>query len=145
MPGTYEALVRLHRWKVDEKSRVLAALLEESQALADKAAALLAEVEQERRIASESIEAGRLFGAYASQAHERKRRLQQQRSRMEFSINQAREALREAMGEAKKFEIAHEAELKRARAKSKAKEDQALDEAALNGYLRRREGQNDDQ
>ena len=139
MTGTYEALVRLHRWKVDEKSRVLAVLLEESQALAEKAAALVEEVERERKIAGESIEAGRLFGAYASQAHERKRRLDNQRSKMEFSINQARQALRDAMGEAKKYEIAHEAELKRERVKAKVKEDQALDEAALNGYLRRRE------
>jgi flagellar export protein FliJ len=133
----YATLVRLNKWKVDERSRALSKLLAEVTAIEETIAALLAEVEEEKRVAAESLEAGALFAAYVSLAHDRRCKLEDQKARLERRINVARDELRVAMGEAKKFEIAEDNLKARERAARKAKDDSALDEAALNGFRRK--------
>ncbi len=133
----YSSLLRLNKWKVDEKSRALSQLLAEVARIEDAIAALLAEVEEEKRVASESLEAGALFATYVSLAHERRCKLEDMKARLEQKISRARDELRAAMGEAKKFEIAERNAEARARAARKAKDDAALDEAALEGFRRK--------
>jgi flagellar export protein FliJ len=137
MPRHYASLVRLNRWKVDEKSRALGQLLAEAQRLADTEVALLAEIEQERKAAADSIEAGALFAGYVVAVHERRRRLEAERGKIERRIEVARDELRAAMGEARKFEIAQANAEARERAERLAEDNAALDEAALNAYLRK--------
>ena len=140
MPSThYSSLVRLNKWKVDEKSRALGVLLTEAQRLADIEAALLVEIEQEKIAAANSIEAGALFAGYVVAVHERRRRLEADRGKIEKRIEVARDELRAAMGEAKKFEIADNNAKARARAERLAKDNAALDEAALNAFRRNSE------
>ena len=133
----YATLLRLNRWKVDEKSRALSKLLAEVTTIEEIIVALLAEVEEEKRVAAESLEAGALFATYVSLAHDRRCKLEDQKARLERRITVARDELRMAMGEAKKFEIAEDNAKARERAKRKAKDDSALDEAALNGFRRK--------
>ncbi len=137
MSSHYASLVRLNKWKVDEKSRALGVLLTEAQHLADTEAALLVEIEQEKIAAAGSLEAGALFAGYVVAVHARRRRLEAERARVERRIEAARDELRAAMGEAKKFEIAEANAQARARAERAAKDRAALDEAALNAYRRK--------
>ena len=135
----YKALIRLNRWKVDEKSRALAELQAEAQRLADIEADLLVKLEEERIAARSSLEAGALFGPYAYGVAQQRRKLEVERARVERHIEIARDELRLAMGEVKKFEIAEANAQARKAAQEKAKEDQALDEIALTGFRRREE------
>jgi flagellar export protein FliJ len=139
MPSHYASLVRLNKWKVDERSRTLGLLLNEAQALADKETALLVEIEQERAAAAGSIEAGALFAGYVVAVHERRRRLEAERAKVERQIEIARDELRAAMGEARKFEIAEASAKARERAERLAKDNAALDEAALSVFRRKGE------
>jgi flagellar export protein FliJ len=77
------------------------------------------------------------FSAYSESMLKRRDIIADERTRLEKRIEVARDALRVAMGEAKKFDIAAANQTAREQAALKAKEDEAMDEAALNGFRRR--------
>lgn len=137
MSNSLDQLVRVNRWKVDEKSRELAKILEDAERLRKIEQHMLAEYEAEKHQADKSIEASMTFGAYIESMHRRRDIIALERARLEKRIEVARDALRIVMGEAKKFEIAAASRATRERAVLKAKEAEALDEAALNGFRRK--------
>jgi flagellar export protein FliJ len=137
MSDSLDQLVRVNRWKVDEKSRELAKLLRESERMKKIEELMLAEFEAEKRNAETSLEASMTFGAYIESMHKRRQIIANENARLEKLIVAARDALRVVMGEAKKFEIAAAARHAREAAALKAKEDEAMDEAALNGFRRK--------
>ena len=139
MSSGLHTLIRLHKWRLDEKRRALAEL----QALADKLAQDTARLEREilaeQEIARTSPEASFGYGNFAKQAIERRRRLAESVAQVEHQIAEATEEMAEAFQELKRYELAQEGRDRRDEAKRKTRENAALDEVALSGFMRRRE------
>ena len=139
MSSGLHTLIRLHKWRLDEKRRALAEL----QALADKLAQDTARLEREilaeQEIARSSPEASFGYGNFAKQAIERRKRLAQSVAQVEHQIAEATKEMAEAFQELKRYELAQEGRDRREDAKRKTRENAALDEVALSGFTRRRE------
>lgn len=132
----FQSQIRLHKWTVDEAQRQLADLMRLADRLRQDVADLEAEVIREQRAASQSFEAGLTYAAYASRLIERREKLHRSIAEVEGQIEQARDALKDAFAELKKFELAAEAAEERAKKKRDAQEQTTLDEVAL-GIFRR--------
>ncbi len=138
MAKDLQNLIQIHEWEVDEKRRKLGELLRLLDNLEAQAQALEEELVREQRIAQESPdEAGVLYGNYAGTVIDRRERIAQSIAQMEHSIELAREELREAYVELKKYEIAQENREKRALLERNKREQAELDEVGLQSYVRK--------
>ncbi len=139
MARDYETLIRLNRWKVDERSRELNALQGQAQKLKDQDKMLVDRLEYEREAAKSSLEASAMFGPFSNGIGKQRNRIAADLRQLARKIDEARDNLRAAMGEVKKFEIA-EANARAIEARElAAKESQLLDETALSGFRRKQE------
>ena len=90
MSSGLHTLIRLHKWRLDEKRRALAEL----QALADKLAQDTARLEREilaeQEIARSSPEASFGYGNFAKQAIERRKRLAESVAQVEQNSSMLR-------------------------------------------------------
>ncbi len=135
----YKTLIRLNKFKVDERSKALVALQAESQRLADRDRGLIELVEKERIAAQSSLEAGALFGPFSNGITKRRERIAAEQVRLGTLIDKARDDLRAAMGEMKKFEIVESKARAAERREQASKDAQLLDETALSGFRRKEE------
>ena len=132
----FQSQIRLHKWTVDEAQRQLSELMRLADRLRQDLADLEAEAVREQQAAAQSLEASMTYGAYAERLVERREKLNRSIAEVEGQIEQARDALKDAFAELKKFELAAEAAEERARKKRDAREQATLDEVAL-GIFRR--------
>ena len=135
-----DTLVRLHRWRVDEKQRHLAELQRMRADLEARAAGLSAEMERESELAGREPELRAVFPAYVAGAQHRREVLRKSCTEVDAKIETAREELNAAFREAKKYEIAAENRAKRANAAVARRLRAELDEIGAEGY-RRRQGE----
>jgi len=133
----FESQIRLHKWHVDEAQRRLAELLRLEDRLREDLRRLEAEQAGEQEVASSSLEASLTYGAYAEQLIERRHKLNRSIAEVVEQVTQAREALKDAFAELKKFELAAEAAEERARKRRGQREQQQQDEVGI-GIFRRR-------
>lgn len=139
MARDFKTLIKINDWQVDERRRMLADQLRQQAALQDRLAALEQEMAQEQEYANAMpTEAGLTYAAYAEVAIDRRDNLKKAIIIQAQGVEAARERLREAYLELKKYEVAEErreAEL----AAERAKVDQAeLDEIGIMGYQRKK-------
>lgn len=139
MARDFKTLIKINDWQVDERRRMLADQLRQQAALQDRLAALEQEMAQEQEYAKAMpTEAGLTYAAYAEVAIDRRDNLKKAIIIQAQGVEAARERLREAYLELKKYEVAEErreAEL----AAERAKVDQAeLDEIGIMGYQRKK-------
>ncbi|GIL41392.1 flagellar FliJ family protein [Roseiterribacter gracilis] len=130
-------VIRLKKFQLDEKRRVLAdlnALLSELLAERDR---LDAQVLVEQAHAQASLEGQLAYGKFAQAAIARRKRLGDSIVQVEGQIEAATDQVREAMGELKKFEITQAEREKRARAKVRRRETQTLDDIAIERFQRK--------
>lgn len=133
---SFDSQIRLRKFHVDEAQRRLAELVRLEDRLREDRTRLDAELVQEQKTAAASLEASFTYGAYATQLIERREKLDRSVADVAASIAEARDALREAFAELKKFELAAESAATRARRRRDRQEQQQLDEIAL-GVFRR--------
>lgn len=131
-------IIRVQEWEVDEKRRKLGELLRLAEELEDQARRLEEELVREQAAARASPEeAGILYGNYAETVIMRRAYIAQSIARTEKEITAARDDLREAYRELKKYQVAQENREKR-EALELARKDQAfLDEVGLQGFRRK--------
>ena len=86
MSSGLHTLIRLHKWRLDEKRRALAELQALADKLAQDTARLEREITAEQEIARTSPEAAFGYGNFAKQAIERRRRLAQSVAQVEQQI-----------------------------------------------------------
>ncbi|MCH8189382.1 MAG: flagellar FliJ family protein [Proteobacteria bacterium] len=132
-----DSLIRLHRWKLEEKRRVLADLESLMDELRTRAGDLEVEILDEQKAAAGSEEAGFAYAAYATQAIHRRGILAQSAAELEGKIEAARDDVKEAFQEAKKYEIAQERKLERERIVMARRERIAEDDVALDIFRRK--------
>jgi len=128
-------LIRINEWEVDEKRRKLGELLRLMANLEAQAKALEEELVREQQEAGGSpVEAGLLYGAYAESVIERRERIKESMDKMEAAIADAREELRVAYLELKKFEVAQENRDRKLAKEAARRETIEYDEVGIQGY-----------
>ncbi len=132
-----DSLIRLHRWKLEEKRRTLADLESLMDNLKSLASNLESEIINEQRVAAASDEAGFAYGAYATEAIQRRERLAQSALELEQKIEAARDDVKAAFQDAKKYEIAQERKLERERLDQARRERIVEDDMALDMVRRK--------
>ena len=133
------SLIRLKKWRVDEKRRALAERLRIEEALERGSRTLEAELVNEQRIATQSPdEAALLFGLYVQGVQIRRRELAASIAKSEVQSAKAREAVQAAHRDLKTFETAEASRQRRDAEELARKEQMDLDEIGLQAHRRRR-------
>lgn len=134
----FVTLIRLSEQTLDEKRKHLAQL-EAALATARRGrAALDVELAAEQKAAAASVEAGRTYGAYAQKMIQRRRQADQLVAAVEAQVEAAREEVRTAFAELKRYQITHDARLAKLAQEQARKDQSVMDETAQN--LARRKG-----
>lgn len=133
-----KTLIRLSKWNVDEKQRVLVAL----QGREDQILAAIQQAEQslihEQQVASQDAAGvGFAYAAFANAWLARREQLMQMLDQVRQEINRARDDLAEAFNQLKTYEITQKERERRAQAELDKKEQAFLDEIGLNIHRRR--------
>ena len=133
-----KTLIRLAKWNVDEKQRVLVAL----QGREDEILAAIRQAEQslvhEQQVASaDAAGVGFAYAAFANAWLTRREQLMQMLEQVRAEIVRARDELADAFNQLKTYEITQKERERRAQAELDKKEQAFLDEIGLNIYRRR--------
>lgn len=134
-----EQLIRLHRWRLDEKRQVLAELERLAARLRQEQADLEREVAQEQKIAAASPDAMVTYGQYANAVIARRATLAQSLSEIEGRTRAALDAVAQAFRELKKYELVKARRDRTAEEKEKRQQQAVLDELGLTLYRRQEE------
>jgi flagellar export protein FliJ len=132
MSGKLATLIRLHRWRLDEERRSLAAAMRELDLRESMARELEAEIASEQESACTGpAAAGIDYGAYARQAVQRRASCREAIATAEAEVSRRREQVKSLYRELHTFELAEESRCRRAAAEASRRERLALDEIAL--------------
>lgn len=136
-----KTLIRLSKFTVDERRRVLTALQDaEDQVIAEIAKAER-QLKDEQRLASEdSTGIGYLYGAYQGAWMNRRENLERSLHALREQIEAARDALTEAFRELKTYEITQKERDRQEREEQDRKEQAALDEMGQQMHQRKDQG-----
>ena len=104
---------------------------------------LEAELRQEQSAATDSIEGTIAFPAFVAAALERRKRLRVSIANLDLAIEAAREEVREAYQEVKKYELARDNRERRERDRLALRERKAFDELAATLHRRKKMSQGD--
>lgn len=132
-----QPLIRLHKYELDEKRRVLSQYYADMAVLERKRQALEAAFEAEKEALRQSADVSFTFASYAEKVQRERDALLAAEKALEIKIQQAKDSLMESFAELKKYEMT-QAERDRIEAEERAfKESLALDEIALEGFRRK--------
>lgn len=131
-----DSVIRLQKWRLDEKRRQLGDLLRLAEQLETELAGLETELEAEQALAARNFEAGRAYGNYARGFIERRERLIQSLANVEQQVEVAQEEVRAAFRELKTIEITKDNRDKVVAIDTGRRQQAELDEIALNPQRR---------
>lgn len=134
-----EGLIRLHKWRLDEKRQVLAELERLAARLRQELLDLEREVVNEQKVAAASPEAMAGYGQYANAVIARRGTLTQSLSEVEERMRGALDAVTLAFRELKKYELVKARRDKTAQEQEKRQQQAVLDELGLTLYRRQEE------
>jgi flagellar protein FliJ len=135
--STLDTLIRVNRWKLDERRRQLGELERLFERLRSEAVRLEEELLREQQVAGASTEAGYAYAGYARDLIARRQKLAASIGEVEGQLIVAREALAESFGEVKRYEIAAANRQKRDRAAGERRQRILQDEVAMQVHRRR--------
>lgn len=136
-----DPLIRLRRYAVEEKQKLLADLFREAEALEGRKASLRSQMERERSLAEEKDELD-TYSAYILFAERVRREISDIEDSLDIldtKIATAQEAMREAFADMKKAEIIQRTRKEEERAAAERKESSVLDDIGLEGFRRKEE------
>lgn len=142
-----DPLIRYRKHIVDEKRRFLSQLYREMEQLELQKKVIESQMEREITLAAEmgTPEAQAYLGLYLEGARRKIKALNVSLAKMETRVAAAQEDIRAAFAELKKIEIIQRNREEEEAAALKRKEDQTLDEIAIEGYRRRLGGEEDEE
>jgi flagellar export protein FliJ len=135
------SLVRVHTWALNEKRQKLSELEALGQKLRNDLEVLEAELQQERSAATGSAEGTLAFPPFVAVALERRKKLRVSIANLDLGIEAAREEVREAYLEVKKYELARDNYERRERDKRALRERKELDELGATLHQRKKMNQ----
>lgn len=134
-------LIRLRKYRVEEKQKVLADLFREAERFEAAIAGLTMQQENERRIAEEKgdYETVTAYSLFAERVRGQIDFLKIGLNKVNGRIAVAQDAMREAFGELKKIEIIQENREDEEAKEELKREGKTLDEVGLQGFIRNQE------
>lgn len=130
-------LIRLQKRKVDDLRRNLAQIENQKQQMLDRIAALEDELQRELQLGEKSPEMAAFFGDFVGRIRKRKLEITEEIKKIEKKIDVAREQVRLAFGELKRYEIVRDRRLEEAKKLREKREGEELDEIALQRHVRK--------
>jgi len=134
-------LIKLRKFQVEEKQKILAALLREVEKFEGHKRQLLVQIKEERKTAEDSNDYETLasYRMYAQNARLKIQYYDLEINKYNMLISKAQEDMREAFSEQKKIEIIQEnRELEEEREENR-KDSSRMDEVGLESYIRKDE------
>jgi flagellar export protein FliJ len=131
-----DSLIRVNKYKLDERRRQLAELERLVERLRGESLRLEQELTSEQQIAAASRDAGHAYGGYARDIIDRRQKLAASIDDAETQILTAREALAESFREVKRYEITAANRNTRERLTAERKQRIAQDEVAAQIHRR---------
>jgi hypothetical protein len=135
--STLESLIRLYRWRLDERRRQVAELEEFAERLRQDLRHLDEEMQCEQVAASRNFEGQLAYPGYLGRARERHSILDRSLAETETKIATARDALADAFQELKRHEIASASRDFHRRQQMARRERIEHDAVAIENYRRR--------
>jgi flagellar FliJ protein len=132
-----DSLIRINRYKLDERRRQVAELERLVERLRAESLRLEQELTSEQQVAAASFEAGHAYAGYARDLIDRRHKLAASIAEVDGQIETARAALAESFREVKRYEITAANRAKRERMTAERRQRIAQDEVALQIYRRR--------
>jgi flagellar FliJ protein len=135
-----DPLIRLRKYGVEEKQKILADLFRAAEALESRKADLLAQVAAERQLAEDrgaEFETLAAFTLYMGRVRQVVELIDAEIAKLDRRIEKAQEDMREAFGEMKKIEIIQHRREEAERAEENRREGKVLDEVGIEGFRRR--------
>ncbi len=120
-------LVRLHRWKLNEKRQKLAELEDLAAKMRLEVDRLDKKMDAESQAARDSAEIAVVYPAYVSAMLDRRKRLDHSIAEVEQSVAQARQDVTDAFHELKRYELALRNREQREQAKIQRREQAQTD------------------
>jgi flagellar protein FliJ len=130
------ALIRLHRWRLDEKRRELAELERLEDKLLESVRQIDAEVAAEQAFAQQANMQGISFGGFAAGIIERRKRLAASMAEIKKQMDAKTEEVAEVFRELKRYEIAKDQREKREQVEADRRTQAGLDEISINQHQR---------
>lgn len=133
-----EPLIRLRKFRVEEKQKVLAELFRQAELLEVRKRMILDELDRERQMAEEgnNIDALVAYAAYSSRMAGEIDKLDGQIRKLDVRIEKAQDDMREAFSEQKKAQIIQDRRDAEEQAEQDAKDNKSLDEIGLEAFRR---------
>ena len=131
-------LIRIHSFQLDEKRRELKKLEDQAAKIEEALANLINQVEAEKKLSYESLEAQRDYPNFIQFAFEKRDQLNKDLTAARGLIETAREGVAEAFAELKKYEIVKQKYDNEIAEELDRREQMDLDEVDLNNHRLRR-------
>lgn len=131
-------LIRIRKQALDRSRRQLAALESERAEITAAIAQMIAALDIEQQVAGAADELLVFYPGFAEGTRGRREALEAQAAKLDQDIDEAREVVRVALADLKKFEIALAARERRARAAAERRERITLDELAIDMHRRQK-------
>lgn len=139
-----KSLIRLRRFELEDKQRIIARLLAEVDRLLGTKENILrqGEIERDMAKAAGTVEAIGLYLVFDKRVRYTVQKLNQDLDKLEGRIAEAQDEMREAFGELKKIEITQDVRLAARKAELQRREMALFDDIALTIFRRQMEESN---
>ncbi len=134
-----QTLIKMHQRELDELRRALVSLENQKEQLVSMAVKLQEELNAEWEAAQGQPQMASYMAGYEKRVKKRQMDIALEVGRLEGEMEKRRQLIAESFGELKKYEIALDQRLEALAASEKAKEQAALDEAAIQGFTRKKD------
>jgi flagellar FliJ protein len=131
-----ETLIKINKQALDEKRQELVELESQKEQLIQWQDKMKQEMDKESEFVSKNPEMSFTFGFYRELIKGRQANLKIALEDINTQIDSITEEITEIFGEMKKYEIVEQQKLRKILKEQKYKETKALDEIALNNYLK---------
>lgn len=135
--GDLKTLIRLHRWRLDEKRRALADLHALVECLREQAMVLEEDIKAEQETVRSAPEIAFSYANFAVAALNRRRTLAASIAQVEQQIVTATDEMHAVFQEVKRYELAQEERDRRTAERQRRRDTAMLDEVAATGFERR--------
>jgi|GEM_PF-724559 len=138
MADELDTLIRLAKLALDEKRKQLAVLLSKEDEMKQMKAGVLQRLADEQARAQDVMEGGRSMGPFIQASFRKCEEIDAAIAQLNTFIEQARDEVQQAFEEVKRYEIAKEQRLARARKEAQLRETKQMDEVGSEITRRRR-------
>lgn len=131
-------LIRVHRWRLDEKRRELVEMELLAEDLVNQGRQLEINLKNEQALARTNVEIGFTYGDYAQSVIRRRENLAESLDQIGHEISKVNEQVQEIFREVKSYEILKDTNDRKIQKKEDKMEQEVLDEQGSEVFRRRR-------